>query len=627
MRPPGAIEGMNPRSKPCRRSFSTREPADHGLRATVRAGQIVPRHGRWISWAAAFGIAPVAALVLTSCAGLGAHDVGPRQAGTLPAPSVIDTGPQQATLPLRVTLLSQDQYFNLLAYLFGPDIRSVGAHFAPFIRTGGLLEVGAFSAGVSTEQVEEFQRTATAVATKVVSPEYRDFVIPCKPADPNRADEACAREFLTSVGRMLYRRPMDAALQAQVVQKANVSATRLKDFYAGLGLALEGMLMAPEVHFVIDKAEPDPARPGQWRLDAYTLASRLSLLLWDSPPDSDLLGAAQRGELSTLAGRARVVDRMLASPRLEAGVRAFFDDMLGFDDFATLAKDPIIYPDFTGLTAADAREQTLRTIADQLIVRNGDYRDLFTTTDTFISPSLASLYGVASPPGWTRYQSPPGSERVGLLTQISFLADHAHPGRSSPTRRGKALRELLLCENVPRPPPNVDFSKVENPDPSLKTMRQRLTAHRSNPVCAGCHRITDPIGLALENFDGAGEFRTTENGAPIDASGSLDGKSFTDAIGLGLVLHDDPQLPKCLVTRVYDYATGGTPRSDDKSVLSYLNQRFAAGGYRLPALLRTIALSSVFSEVTPPAASPSVAKVAGTSTAARSAGLPTHGGH
>jgi hypothetical protein len=578
---------------------------------TLDGTQRPPR--RRLSWAGP--LASIAGLALLSCAGSGAPKAGSAHESAAVPASTIDTGPAQAALPLRVTLLSQDQYFNLLSYLFGPDIRTVGAHFAPFMRTGGLLEVGAFNAGVSTEQVEEFQRTAAAVAAKVVSPEYRDFVIPCRPRRADRADPACARQFLTSVGALLYRRPLSAALQAEVVKRANVSADRLEDFYAGLGLALEGMLMAPEVHFVIDKAEPDPAQPGHWRLDAYTLASRLSLLLWNSPPDADLLTAAQRGELATAAGRARVVDRMLESPRLEAGVRALFDDMLGFDDFATLAKDPIIYPDFTGLTAADAREQTLRTIVDQLIVHNGDYRDLFTTRATFISPSLASLYGVAAPPGWTPYESAPGSERVGLLTQISFLADHAHPGRSSPTRRGKALRELLLCEVVPRPPPNVDFSKVENPDPSLKTMRQRLTAHRSNPVCAGCHRITDPIGLALENFDGAGEFRSSENGAPIDASGSLDGKNFSDAIGLGQVLHDDPQLPQCLVTRAYDYATGGTPKSDDKAVLSYLNQRFAAEGYRLPALLRSIALSHVFSEVAPPGAPASVATAAAASAA------------
>ncbi len=144
-------------------------------------------------------------------------------------------------------------------------------------------------------------------------------------------------------------------------------------------------------------------------------------------------------------------------------------------------------------------------------------------------------------------------------------------------------------------------------------------------MCAGCHRITDPIGLALENFDGAGEFRASENGAAIDASGSLDGKSFGDAIGLGQVLHDDPQLPKCLVARAYDYSTGGTPRSDDKAVLGYLNERFVADGYRLPALLRTIALSNVFSEVTPAAAATSVAKGSGTSSSSRNASLSTRG--
>jgi hypothetical protein len=145
----------------------------------------------------------------------------------------------------------------------------------------------------------------------------------------------------------------------------------------------------------------------------------------------------------------------------------------------------------------------------------------------------------------------------------------------------------------------VDFSKVENPDPTLKTMRERLTAHRSNPVCAGCHRITDPIGLSLENFDGAGEFRLTENGVPIDASGSLDGKDFASPIGLAQALHDDPQIPACLVQRLYGYAVGGLEKRDSQVMLPYLNQRFAEEGYRLPDLLRTIALSNAFAEVSP----------------------------
>src|SRR6185312_12724451 len=178
----------------------------------------------------------------------------------------------------------------------------------------------------------------------------------------------------------------------------------------------------------------------------------------------------------------------------------------------------------------------LRTIVDLLLHRNGDYRDLFTTRDTFLTPALAALYGVplaraqelggAIP--WVPYHFSDSDPYIGILTQVSFLSLHSHPGRSSPTRRGKALRENILCQKVPPPPGNVDFSLVQNTnDPNFKTARQRLTAHRKEAMCAGCHKITDPVGLALENFDSAGSFRTSENGAPIDASGEYNGKPFT----------------------------------------------------------------------------------------------------
>src|SRR6185312_15835890 len=176
----------------------------------------------------------------------------------------------------------------------------------------------------------------------------------------------------------------------------------------------------------------DPARPGRERLDAYSLASRLSLFLWNADPDDELLKAAESGELMTPKGRAKAIDRMLSSPRLEAVVRAFFDDMFGFDDFAGLAKDSMVYPSFTGLTAADAREQTLRTVVDLLLKKKADYRDLYTTHETYLSPALAALYRMPSGPTWTQYQFPADSPRAGLLTQISFLAVHSHPGRSSP---------------------------------------------------------------------------------------------------------------------------------------------------------------------------------------------------
>jgi hypothetical protein len=505
--------------------------------------------------------------------------------------------------PERLRLITSEQYLNTLTYIFGADLK-VDPHFPPLRRTDGLIEDGAAIAGVGETQLEQYQRTAATVAAKIVSSERRSFLMPCKPKSDTKSDRTCAAVFLSTNGRYLYRRPLMRDEVNALVDTASSASDRLKDFYAGLSIAVEGMLLDPEVLYITEQAAPDPRHPGHERLDAYSLASRLSFFLWNAAPDDQLLKAAQTGEILTDKGRARVVQMMLASPRLVTGMRAFFDDMLGLDDFATLAKDPYIYPGFTGVTATDAREQTLRTITDHLITKDLDYRDLFTTRETFISPALAVIYGLPAPPEWAPYEFPEGSARTGLLTQIAFLAGHAHPGRSSPTLRGKALRELLLCEHVPRPPPNVDFSKVENPDPSLKTMRQRLTAHRSNPVCAGCHRITDPIGLSLENFDGAGQYRATEHGAPIDASGTLDGRDFSSPAGLGQALHDDPALSTCLVQRVYAYGVGHSLHPEDKPLLDYFTARFKDEGYRLPDLLRSIALSDAFSAVATAASAP-----------------------
>jgi hypothetical protein len=301
---------------------------------------------------------------------------------------------------------------------------------------------------------------------------------------------------------------------------------------------------------------------------------------------------------------------MVQSPRLEGGVRAFFIDMLQFDQFATLAKDTTIYPKFTTQIAADAQEQTLRTIVDHLIVRHGDYRDLYTTRKTFVTRDLGAIYGLpiakdtanGAPDDWRPYEFPEGDPHgVGILSQASFVALHSHPGRSSPTLRGRALREVLLCQKVPDPPGNVNFTVVQDTkNPQYKTARERVTAHRTDPTCAGCHKLIDPIGLGLENFDSAAGFRTSENGAPIDTSGELDGIAFKNAAGLGQAMHDDAATQSCLVNRLYAYATGRTPAKAESDFVKYLGRSFAAEGYRVPDLMRTIATSDAFFRVAAP---------------------------
>jgi hypothetical protein len=506
------------------------------------------------------------------------------------------------------------QFENSIGYVFGPSI-DVGSAFAPLQRTDGLLALSASEVSVTMGQMQDFQRAATSIAGQVMSegnlergvPSHRDALVPCKPAAATEPDDECAATFVRNAGRLLFRRPLAEDQVTELVGKAHQASDDLNDFYAGLQAVLESMLINPQFLLIQDTTEPDPDRSGQQRLDGYGLASRLSFLLWNSVPDEELLKAAESGDLQTKRGRKREVERMLASPRLENGVRAFFDDMFAFDHFDALGKDPQKYPMITGATLQDAREQTLRTVVDHLLHKNADYRDLFTTRSTFISRALGPVYQVGAAPGWAPYELPADSGRAGILTHVSFLTLHAHPARSSATLRGKALREVFLCQKVPSPPPNVDFSAVEDPDSSLRTARERLEVHRTNPSCAGCHKITDPMGLALENFDGAGQFRATENGAEIDVSGELDGKPFKNAVGLGEALRNNPSLPSCLVKRVYSYATGGVLVNAKDPMLKIFEADFAESGYRVVDLLRDIAMSEAFSrivEAPAPAAAP-----------------------
>lgn len=510
--------------------------------------------------------------------------------------SEADPEPDSPGTPALTSLMTAEQYRNSLEYIFGPGI-DLQVEFAPVARTEGLLANSASIAGVSSAQLQGIQGVAASVAKQVVDATHRNYLVPCEPASMDAPDSACATEFLSSVGRLLFRRALSDEEVAMYVDFAGVAAEELEDFYAGLEIALEGMLISPEGLFVVEREEPDPENPDQFRLDAYSLASRLSFFLWNAGPDDELLSAAESGELQSAGGIERSVDRMLASPRLSSGMRAFFDDMFAFEEVKTLAKDSTIYPEFTGVTAEDAREQTLRTSLDHLLVNDADYRDLYTTRSTFMSPALAIIYGVAAQPGWAPHTFPEESPRAGLLTQVSFLSLHAHPGRSSVTLRGQALRELFLCQVVPDPPPGIDFSVVANPNSHYPTQRERVAAHLETPSCAGCHRITDPIGLSLEQFDGAGAYRLTENGATIDASGGLDGFEFNGAIGLGEALRENAELPRCLVQRIYSYGTGGPPQLEARAVMDYFNQDFAEQGYRLRGLLRTVALSNAFSRI------------------------------
>jgi hypothetical protein len=504
--------------------------------------------------------------------------------------------------PPQIRRLTESQYRATVADIFGPDIPIVG-RFEHGLRAEGLLAVGTSQAGISTFSFEQYDASARGIAAEVVGEKRRGELVPCRPRSESSFDAACAKQFVEHYGPRLFRRPLTGEEVKRYVRTAQTAQQRLGNFYAGLQFALAGMMVSPDFLVRIEPVVPDPKHRGQFRLDPYAEATRLSYFLTNSTPDAELLRAAGAGELDTDAGLARQVDRLIASAYFERAVRAFFEDMLEFDTFNELAKDPVIYPAFNSTVAQDAQEQTLRTIVTLLVTQQGDYRDLFTTRDTYLTRALGAVYRlpVATRNGWEKAQYPVGSGREGILTNISFLAFYSHPGRSSSTLRGKAIRQVFLCQTIPDPPNNVDFSVVQDSsNTAMPTARIRLEAHRTSPACAGCHRLMDPLGLTLENFDGVGAFRAQENGAVIDVSGTFDGKTFEGAQGLGQAIHDSPQTPRCLVDKMYRSAAGRKATPDERPYLDYLNQTFQADSYRVPDLMRAIAVSRSFYAVAPP---------------------------
>lgn len=513
-----------------------------------------------------------------------------------PAPIV---EPKPAPGPLLVRRLTESQYRATIADVFAPDVPVTG-RFERGLREQGLIAVGTGHGGMSAFSIEQYDVSARGIAADVTSEKRRARFVPCQPKSEQAFDRACASRFVETYGLKLFRRPLSAQERDRFVNVAQAAQRKLGSFHEGLEHALIGMLDSPHFLLRMERSEPDPQNPAQIRLDGWSKATRLSYFLANTTPDAELLRAAAHGELHTEAGLARQVDRLLASPRLEAAVRAFFWDMLQFDGFNDLFKDPAIYPAYTTAVARDAQEQTLRTIVSHLVTQGGDYRDLFTTRETWLSRPLGILYRmpVATRNGWERAEYPAGSQRAGILTDISLLALHSHPGRSSPTLRGKSMREIFLCEKVPDPPANVNFAIVQDAvNRPGSTARLRLAEHNDNPVCAGCHKLTDPIGLTLENFDGSGGFRAKENGAELDLSGALDGMDFTGAPGLGLAMRNNPSVPMCLAEKLYRAASGRDIAAAQEPFLEYLTLRFEADRFRVPALMRTIAVSKAFYSV------------------------------
>jgi len=496
--------------------------------------------------------------------------------------------------------LTEQEYRNSIADIFGKEI-AVQGMFEPGIRVGGLIAASTAVLSVTPAGFESFSKMADSIATQVTSDKNRGRLISCQPKSVKAPDDACASAVLSHYGLLLFRRPLSNEELKTRVDLAGAMTKKTGDFYAGLRYSLATLLQSPDFLFRKEVAAKDSGK--DYTLDPYSRATRLSYLMWDTTPDAELLKSAESGEIGTTAGLEKQVDRLMASPRLEIGMRAFFNDMLELDTFNNVSKDTLLYPKWGGAMAASAREETLRSTIDLALRQNGDMRELMTMNKTFINRNLAAIYGVpfTFDSDWVAHEFKPEEGRSGILTQVSMLSMFSHPGRSSPTKRGVALMEIFLCEPTPTPPNNVDFSVVNNTNGPLKTVRERLLAHATNSVCASCHTHSDPIGLTLEGFDTIGGYRTKENGQTIDVSASIQGKSFSGAQGLGRYLHDNPKYPACVARKLYSYAKGVDSEEVDAATVKTASKSFSDSGYHLRNLIKGLVESPGFFQAPAPA--------------------------
>lgn len=497
--------------------------------------------------------------------------------------------------------LSEQEYRHSIADIFSPKI-NVQGRFEPEIRVGGLLAASSTTLSVTPSGFESYTKIADSISAQVVSPEHRSTFVPCTPRRANAPDDKCAAEFITKYGLLAFRRPLTEAELRQRVDLASNIAKTSGDFYAGLRYSLTSVLASPSFLFRTEKAVAKEG--GGFTMDGYSRASRLSYLLWGTTPDLQLLQAAGSGELMTDEGLRKSVDRLMSSPRLETGVRGFFSDFLAPDYYGNVNKDTEIYPKWTLEIGEAAKEQALRDVIQVTLNEQGDTRDILTTRKTQLNRQLAAVYKApyTFKSDWEPYEFAEEDGRSGLITQLSVLANFSHPGRSSPTQRGKAVLDIFLCSPTPPAPADVDFSAINDANnPNLKTVRQRLNAHATGPACKSCHTHMDPIGLSLENFDSTGQFRTVDNGEPIDASATMAGKEFVGAAALGEVLRNDRRFPACVAKKLHAYGVGANsvrvPAAQYKAGLD----AFIASNYRLPALIKaTVTNPQFFAAPAPP---------------------------
>jgi hypothetical protein len=491
---------------------------------------------------------------------------------------------------LKLRLLTQSEYRNALFDLLGTI--DTPLELPADTAVAGFVSIGASEVSVTKPALSLYEAASLAATAEVFADEARwQKLVGCQPevdlSDP------CVVSFIQRTGKRAYRRDL-AEAEVQRWLQVGRDAAQLPGSSAARGLATisSGLLQSLNFLYRVETNQLDPSI-GRLKYDGPSMATRLAFLLTGSPPSDTLLAAAAAGQLDTAEGVRTAAAPLLDDPGAVDRMAEFFSELSQAHLVSAVQKNPALFPSFNAALQRSMLKAAQLFIKNIVLAPGADVRAFYDSDQTFVDATLAPLYGASAPAsGFMQLTLGPQAARAGILGQAAVIAAHSLPDHNSPTHRGLFIVQNLLCQTPPSPPEGV-VTSLPTDEPNMTT-RQKLERATSSEPCAACHALFDPLGFALEHFDSIGQYRATEGGLAIDATGALDGVAFDGEVQLAATLRQNPRALACLMSNFYRDANGRVDATADAAQIDALGLTLSSKGYVWRELVAEFVTSDAF---------------------------------